>query len=252
MPHTSHLKPILYREYMRKPTLQIVWRTDAGRVPSGHVAIVSDVLRASTTIAAAFSRGVNQLQATTEIAVARALASEHDALLMGERQNVIIDGFDYGNSPVAIGPELAGQCVIFTSTNFPHALQAASDANVVFIGAPVNCTAVCGQALAKARQLETDITIMLAGEPSEAHAGEDAFFGALAVTFLSDDCDVSEEARVLYRSIDVFRTDLAIAGSVHAQELIAAGFGRDVEFAFDVDRLDTVPVWDGVWISVRQ
>ena len=41
----------------------------------------------------------------------------------------------------------------------------------------------------------------------------------------------------------------AIAASIHAQELIRDGFGDDVTFAFDLDRLSVVPRLRDGWIE---
>src|SRR5215217_4036265 len=70
----------------------------------GGVAVVIDVLRATTTIAYAFHAGITAVYPVGEIPLALSLADElrqsgEAVLLGGERGGVDIPGFDCGNSP---------------------------------------------------------------------------------------------------------------------------------------------------------
>ena len=222
---------------MSPPTLDIMWRTDGQTVPPGHIAIVVDVLRACTNLTTAFSMGAKNCLPTTDIDEARRLAAENDALLIGERNNARIQGFDYGNSPLELEPDkLSGATIVFTSTNFPHALNAAAKASTTLIGALVNLSVVSRRALALANQGRTDITIMLAGEPSEKHAAEDLYFAARAAHILAEDCTLTNAAKDAIRQMAHMTTAQAIQKSIHAAELIDDGFEKDVNFAFTIDK----------------
>ena len=70
---------------------------------AGRVVAVLDVLRASSSIAAALANGARAVVPgeTSEAIVARAKAFEkHDIRLAGERRMRKIEGFDLGNSPL--------------------------------------------------------------------------------------------------------------------------------------------------------
>ena len=69
-----------------------------GEQVAAPVGIVIDVLRATSTICQALAGGYERVVCVGEIDEARALAGEGVALA-GERGNVRIDGFDFGNSP---------------------------------------------------------------------------------------------------------------------------------------------------------
>src|SRR4051794_29291154 len=72
------------------------------------VAVVIDVLRASTMIVHALVAGCAEVIPCAEVDQARSLASglpEGSALLAGERHGVPIPGFDLGNSPGDCTPE---------------------------------------------------------------------------------------------------------------------------------------------------
>jgi len=234
---------------VNKPRLDVRWRPDGQTVGPNEVAIVVDVLRGSTTIATSLSLGAKAVLATAEIDDARRLAREHRAILIGERKNTRIEGFDFGNSPVELQADrIRGRPVVFSSTNFPFALQAAADAVQVLIGALVNVAAVSQAALAVAQRYEVDIAIMLAGEPSEPHAKEDYYFAGSAAVSLSPSCRLSGQATDAAQFTQAHSPDQAIALSIHAQELIRDGFQEDVAFAFDPDRFKVVPHLCDGWI----
>jgi 2-phosphosulfolactate phosphatase len=232
-----------------RPFLDIRWRPDGQVAESNEVAIVVDVLRGSTTIVTAMSLGATAILATTEIEEARRLALEHQAVLIGERKNKRIEGFDFGNSPLELEADrLRGRPVVFSSTNFPFALKAADQAVQVLIGALVNVAAVSETALQTARQSGADIAIVLAGEPSEPHAREDYYFAGCMARVLADSCDLSTEAGKAAEFAESYSTYQAIKASIHAQELIRDGFQEDVAFAFTLNRFDVVPQLREGWI----
>ncbi len=235
---------------MSRPILDVVWRTDGGRARPGHVAIVVDVLRACTNLITAFSMGAEKCFATTSIDEARQVGQRYNGLLLGERHNRKIQGFDYGNSPVELEPAaVKGRTFVFTSTNFPHALLAAEDAAEVFLGAPVNLSAVCERVLEVSRSSRADITIVLAGESSQRHAAEDLYFAGLAARKLSNECRLTEVYRRAMAAMAHLGPEEAANRSLHARELIESGFADDVDFAFTIDRFANTPHLEGDWIT---
>lgn len=111
----------------------------------GGVAVVVDVLRATTVMVHALAAGCEAIVPCLEIddalCAAKALP-EGKALLAGERKGLPIDGFDLGNSPEAFTPEVcSGRTVVMTTTNGTRALLASLDAERVLIGAFPNFAA---------------------------------------------------------------------------------------------------------------
>jgi 2-phosphosulfolactate phosphatase len=105
----------------------------------GGVAVVVDVLRATTMIVHALSAGCVSVIPCGGVDEARSLAAslpEGEALLAGERQGLPIDGFDLGNSPRSCTPEICcGKTMVMTTTNGTKAILASLDADRVLIGA---------------------------------------------------------------------------------------------------------------------
>jgi 2-phosphosulfolactate phosphatase len=111
----------------------------------GGIAVVVDVLRATTVMVQALSAGCAAILPCGEVDEARAAASgmpAGSALLAGERQGLPIDGFDLGNSPGDFTPERCrGKTVVMTTTNGTRAILASLDADRVLVAAFSNLAA---------------------------------------------------------------------------------------------------------------
>jgi len=111
----------------------------------GGVAVVVDVLRATTMMVHALAAGCVAVIPCGEIDEARRLAAslpEGQVLLAGERQGLPIPGFDLGNSPRSCTPEICrGKTLVMTTTNGTRAILASLDAERVIIGSFPNFAA---------------------------------------------------------------------------------------------------------------
>ena len=82
-------------------------------------AVVIDVLRATTTIAWALQNGAEAIQAFADLGALEAAAAYWPAarrLRAGERGGQRVEGYDLGNSPLAVTPERVESKRIFLST----------------------------------------------------------------------------------------------------------------------------------------
>src|SRR6516165_3641986 len=88
---------------------------------AGGLAVVVDVLRATTTSIHALVAGCTAVRPCVEIEEAQTLAGAMRAgrvLLAGERNGTPIAGFDLGNSPQEFTPKACRGCIlVFTTTN---------------------------------------------------------------------------------------------------------------------------------------
>src|SRR4029450_4061671 len=95
------------------------------QVLEAPVAVVVDVLRASSTIAQALASGYKRVYCCREIEDALRLREElGEGLLGGERSAVKIEGFDIGASPREV-LEPRGETLIYSTTNGTRAVLAA-------------------------------------------------------------------------------------------------------------------------------
>jgi 2-phosphosulfolactate phosphatase len=109
-------------------------------------AVVIDVLRATTTIAWSLQNGAEAIEAFAELEALDAAASAWPAdrrLRAGERGGKRVDGYDLGNSPLAVTPELVGGKRIFMSTtNGTRSLAAVKPVPLLLTACLPNRTAV--------------------------------------------------------------------------------------------------------------
>ncbi len=111
----------------------------------GGVAVVVDVLRATTVMVRALAAGCAAIVPCLEIEDALQARSDLPAgtvVLAGERRGLPIDGFDLGNSPGDFTPAVCrGKTLVMTTTNGTRAILASLDADRVLIASFANLTA---------------------------------------------------------------------------------------------------------------
>lgn len=200
---------------------------------SKDVAIMVDVLRASTTISVALEKIPNIIP-TLEIEEALALAPKHQAFLAGERGGATIEGFDVGNSPIEI-QNLCGETLIITTSNGTRILEGISGRALV--GSFINAKAVAK----KAREIAVDhIEVVMAGVRGQ-FAIED-FLGAGEIISHLQDQELDEMAQAACMAIGNHEmVDHAVKNSRSAKNLNKLGFEEDVDFCLQRDKLKIVP-----------
>jgi phosphosulfolactate phosphohydrolase-like enzyme len=135
--------------------------TPAERV-SAHVGIVVDVIRATSSIAQALTSGYERVLCCAEIDEARTLREElgDEAVVGGERNAIVVDGFDVGASPREFAGPPKARTLILTTTNGTRAiLTAASECDVVLLGSLLNLSAVADAA----RRENGDVAVVCSG-----------------------------------------------------------------------------------------
>jgi 2-phosphosulfolactate phosphatase len=121
------------------------------------VAVVVDVLRATTVMVHALAAGCEAVIPCLEVEEARRIAATFPggrAMLAGERQGLPIDGFDLGNSPDSFTPEVCrGKTLVMTTTNGTRAVLACLEAERVVVGAFPNFAATAKVLLGEDRPI---------------------------------------------------------------------------------------------------
>jgi 2-phosphosulfolactate phosphatase len=147
------------------------------------VAVVIDVLRASTMIVHALVAGCPAVIPCAEVDEARSLASglpPGSALLAGERHGLPIPGFDLGNSPGDCSPERCrGKTMVITTTNGTRAILASLDAETVLVGSFVNFAATAQRLLHEAKPIH----LVCAGTEGQISYEDTLLAGAFAKHF---------------------------------------------------------------------
>ena len=217
---------------------------------AGRVVAVIDVLRASTSIAAALHNGARAVIPfeTSEEAVTRSKAFERrDVLLAGERKMLAIPGFDLGNSPREFTREIVeGKAVLMTTTNGTPAIVNSSGARDVIVASYANYSAVLAM-LRTALRGGADITIVCAGRERQ-FALEDAACAGRYVYNVSkrltgiDANDAAQACTLLDRKYGD-NLDRLFEASEHGRALRDAGFSEDLAACAAIDSLPVIPVY---------
>src|SRR5205809_35964 len=126
-----------------------------------HVAVVVDVMRATSTIAQALASGYRRVLCCREIDDARALRRQlgDEAVVGGERNAVQIEGFDLGASPREYLEPKAETAILSTTNGTRAVVTAAETCDHVLLGALLNLDAVA----AASRGPGEDVTVFCAG-----------------------------------------------------------------------------------------
>lgn len=218
---------------------------------SDRTAVVIDLLRAGTTIVAAFSNGCTEIIPVQDANEAGELARRlgGGCLLGGERLGYRIDGFHLGNSPLEYtAEEVGGHKVVMTTTNGTRAIRAASGAHKVAIASLANLQAVAAFLKAEGR----DVLVLCSGNDGGFSLEDTVCAGALVDALDPEGYnDAANMARILYRHA-AKKIVRFISQSEHGAYLRSIGFGDDVRFCTRMNWSDVVPVYqDGRITAVR-
>ena len=123
--------------------VEILEFVEGARCAQG-VTVIIDVFRAFSVACYAADAGATRIIATSEVSEAFLLKKKYkNSVLVGERDEKKIEGFDFGNSPTEIiKADLTGKTVIHTTTAGTQGLINASNADAVLTGSFVNIGAI--------------------------------------------------------------------------------------------------------------
>jgi len=195
------------------------------------LAIVVDVMRATSTIAQALASGYRRVLCCAEIEDALELKAElgDAALTAGERDAQRIEAFDAGASPREFLEPRAETLILSTTNGTRSIVAAAASCGEVVLGALLNLDAVATRA-------RGDETVILCAGYKDAFAIDDAYCAGRIVQLL-----------------EVERTDAAAASAVIAERFPNAvdginartygppGLEEDIAWCSQVSALEVVP-----------
>jgi 2-phosphosulfolactate phosphatase len=195
----------------------------------GRIAVVVDVMRATSTIAQALASGYRRVYCCREVEDALALRERlGEGLLGGERNAVRIEGFDIGASPREV-LEPQGETLIYSTTNGTKAVLAAAAAcDDVILGSLLNLSAVAGA-------VRDDCVIVCAGFQGR-FALDDAYCAGRIVQLLGG--EVTDAAKACGLLAGAFPT--AWEGLM-ARTYGPPGLEEDIRFCAQEDTIDVVP-----------
>lgn len=216
----------------------------------GKVVAMIDVLRASSSIAAALANGaraVIPLESPDEAVTLAKTFARADVRLAGERRMLPIPGFDLGNSPAEFTrAAVEGKTILMTTTNGTAALAATQGARDVIVASYVNFSATLTMLRAALRG-GADIAIVCAGREKQ-FAFEDAGCAGRYVRHASRrltgvKLNDAAHASVLIDKKYGDNLDRLIGASEHGRALTEAGFGDDLAACATLDTHPVIPLY---------
>ena len=206
---------------------------------TGKTVVVTDILRATTTITFAVANGATAITPVLTPEDAFRLATDQpNTLIGGERGSVKVDGFDLGNSPREYTQAVVSdRQIVLTTTNGTRTLQACCAAERILVGSFFNLSVIVDQ-LAQAKG---ELVIACSGREGGFCTEDTVFAGAcVAALEAAHLTDAAETARILHQT---HCDDLLgmLRNCYHGRSLARIGLGADLEFCAQMDVVDVVP-----------
>ena len=220
----------------------------------GSIAVMIDVLRASTTLAHALAAGCHAIHPCRDVETARTLARDNTGqdqprLLAGERGGIRIDGFDLGNSPASFtSSSVGGRTIVFTTTNGTAALNTCQGADHIIVASFANLAAVVRFLV----QRQLPVHLVCAGTNGHVTAEDCLCAGAIGLALQchgdhdTDSHDATRMAVEFFAPMsdepDTFLQ--ALRDSHGGRNLRQLGFDDDIVLASQRDTFDLIPCYD--------
>ncbi len=163
------------------------------------IVVIVDILRATSAIVTAFMNGVKSIIPVATLEEARDY-KEKGYLVAAERDGIVRDFADFGNSPYNFKREIIqGKDIVYSTTNGTNCITIASHSYRVLIGAYLNLDALTAYVIRENR----DLLILCAGWKNKFNLEDSLFAGALAEAVLRNN-NYSTMCDSVHASIDLW------------------------------------------------
>ncbi|MBN8673233.1 MAG: 2-phosphosulfolactate phosphatase [Chitinophagales bacterium] len=212
---------------------------------SNSVVVIIDVFRATSTIASALYNGAKCVIPVDSVPKAIEISKSIGGIAAGERDGMIAEGLQHGNSPLEYGREfIENQTLVLTTTNGTRLLQMALDkgADTIISGSFPNLSAVCDYLTAEKK----NVVLGCAGWKDRFNL-EDTLFAGAVISRLKKDftihCDSSLMAESMYSK---HKNNLAgfAPRLTHYHRLVERfGLIEDIKFCLTADLANVLPLY---------
>ena len=206
----------------------------------GHTTVAVDILRATTSICAAFAAGAEEIVPLESL---EALDDYHARgyLRAAERGGRKIGDAEFGNSPTEyLTMDLRGQRIAYSTTNGTISILHGGDADRTLVG----CFANIDRLTEELTDHPQDLVILCSGWVNDVSMEDTLFAGALCERLIASGKYESTHDAV-HMAIEMWHScknnpyDYCLEHASHVQRLKGFGADRDIEFSF---RMNTCPV----------
>jgi len=212
---------------------------------SNSIVVIIDVFRATSTIAAALYNGARCVIPVDSVPRALEISKNIDCIAAGERDGMIAEGLQHGNSPLEYSREfIENKTLVLTTTNGTRLLQMALEKNAATMisGSFPNLSAVCDFLAAEKK----NVVLGCAGWKDRFNLEDTLFAGAvihrLKKKFIIH-CDSSFMAETMYTKHKNNLTDFA-PNLTHYHRLVERfGLIEDIKYCLTPDVANVLPVY---------
>jgi 2-phosphosulfolactate phosphatase len=175
------------------PALYPLYHNDESTV------VIIDVLRATTSICAAFAAGAKKMLPVATIEEARECKNK-GYILAAERDGKVLDFADFGNSPFYFTPDrVKDKIIAYSTTNGTQAIKMASKAKKVLIGSFINLSSVTSYLI----ENPSPVLFLCSGWKNKFNLEDSLCAGAMAQELLKSEkyytvCDSTNAAMDLW------------------------------------------------------
>jgi 2-phosphosulfolactate phosphatase len=211
------------------------------------IVVIIDVLRATSTIATALHNGAKCVIPVDSVAKCIELGRQIDGITAGERDGMIAEGLEHGNSPFEYPREfIGGKTLVLTTTNGTKLLHMALDrgAGQIITGSFPNLSSVCRYLLDQ----NQPVVLACAAWKDRVNI-EDMLFAGAVIHQVKDqfsiNCDSSQIAETVYQDAqsDLFAFMQAKNAS-HYQRLMGYGLEKDIRYCLTSDVAPVLPLYE--------
>lgn len=208
-----------------------------------YIVVLVDILRATTSICAAFENGVKSIVPVATLDEAKVM-KEQGYLVASEQDGKKLDFADFGNSAFSFSREaIGGKTLVYCTTNGTRALEIAKEAEKIAMGAFINLTALTTWLIG----LDKNVVILCSGWKNKFCLEDTIFAGALTERLLNSGhftthCDSAFAALDLWR---LAQPDILgyIEKAAHRHRLKKLELDDVIPYSFSIDSTQVVPVY---------
>jgi 2-phosphosulfolactate phosphatase len=214
---------------------------DPGLGLSRQVCLVIDVIRATSTITAAFAAGAQKVVVSKNKDGAFTLKRDQkNIILCGEEGGVKIPGFDYDNSPLQLSRlSLQDKTVVIKTTNGTNSFIKAQKAQAALVLSLLNLHHSVNAALILAQKLHADILFLCSGKLGMV-SYDDAYVAGVGLRYLAqkvNNLELEDTAElVLNAACQEGDSYGALVKSRSAQCALRLGLEDDIRFSSTLNK----------------
>ena len=219
-------------------------------ITTNHITVAIDVLRATSAVCAAFQAGCDTvIPLDTLEGIGR--YREHGYLIAAERGGKKVDGAEYGNSPTEyLKHDMHGVKLAYSTTNGTISILRGADADITFVGAFANLTALCE----RLKQENKDTVLLCSGWQND-FCIEDTLVAGAITERLQEVVEICGDAANMALALWQVAKDNPYGycqRCTHVHRLDGFGAHADVEFAFKQDSCPVVPILRNGELTLEQ